>query len=165
MFLLQDCQAIDLDAIPDPKLADLYAYWRRQRGDRTLPARTDMKPAEMFASLGRLHLLDVEGDGVYRYRIYASGVTNPDRLEMTGRTTREYPDRAFAEFVTGHLVESHAKAAPTCNRIDAEVDGKAYRYIRLILPLGAGGAVTHFLVGTQRIEVDPSLHRDALGSA
>ena len=165
MFVLRKSVPVALDAIPDPKLADLFAYWRRQCRDRPLPARADMKPADMFASIGRLHLLDVEGRGAYRYRIYASGVTNPDRLEMGGRTTQDYPDKGFAAFVTGHLAEAHDAAAPTCYAIDAEVDGKAYRYIRLILPLGAGGAVTHFLAGTQRIEVDASLHRDPLGTS
>ena len=55
--------------------------------------------------------------------------------------------------------EAGARGAPTCYQIEARTDDKPYRYIRVILPLGGVGKITHLLVGTQRIEVDASFER------
>ena len=107
-----------------------------------------------------MHLLQVEGPGLFRYNIYGSGVTNPDRMDMTARTTLDYLDKDFARLVTAHISEAVRLVSPTCHHIEAETDGKPYSYIRLILPIGIADKVTHVLVGTQRIEVDASLHRD-----
>lgn len=164
MFVLQQAIAIPPEDIPNDKLRDLHEYWCRQRGSRCLPAWRDLDPTAMRCNVGRMHLLAVEAPGTYRYRIYGSAVTNPDRLEMTGRTTWDYPDYRFARLVTAHMDEAYALAAPTCYRIEAETDGKPYRYIRLILPLGDITGISHMLVGTQRIDVDASLHRQILSA-
>lgn len=164
MFVLQEAIRLEIADIPNDKLRELVAYWRTQCCGRTMPRRCDIDPTAVRENLGRMHLLDVEGPGQYRYRIYGSAVTNPDLSEMTGRTTRDYRDQDFARLVTSHMDEAFALAAPTCYRIEALTDGKPYRYIRLILPLGDTSQVTHLLVGTQRIEVHASLHRQVLSA-
>lgn len=164
MFVLQQAIGIPLACIPNDKLRELLAYWRTQCGGRSMPRRCDIDPTAVRKNVGRMHLLEVEAAGQYRYRIYGSAVTNPDLLEMTGRTTRDYRDQEFAGLVTSHMDEAFRLAAPTCYRIKALTDGKPYHYIRLILPLGNGSQVTHFLVGTQRIEVHPSFQRQVLSA-
>jgi len=124
-----------------------------------MPARDDIDPTQIRSNVGRMHILEVEGLSLYRYRIYGSAVTNPDRRDMTGKTTRDYEDQGFARLVTAHMDEAYTLGQPTCYQIDALMLRKPYRYIRTILPLGSGKDITHILVGTQRIEVDASMHR------
>lgn len=162
MFALQQAIGIAVADIPNDKLRELLSYWRAQCCGRSMPCRCDIDPIAVRQNVGRMHLLEVEGPGQYRYRIYGSAVTNPDLSDMTGRTTRDYHDQDFARLVTSHMDEAFGAAAPTCYRIEALTDGKPYRYIRLILPLGDMSQVTHLLVGTQRIEVHASLHRQVL---
>lgn len=160
MFTLNKAERIDAADIPNAILRHLHDYWAGQRGDRTMPSRLDLDLLEVRDNIGRMHVLDVEGPERFRYRLYGGRVTNPDRAEMTGRTTMDYDDKNFARMVTAHLQECVAAKAPICYRIDGAVDGHPYRYIRLVLPLSDDGtAVSTLLVGTQRIEVDPALER------
>lgn len=162
MFELQHAIPFAAESVPNDRLRDLFRYWERQRGDRPLPARDDIDPTQIRNNVGRMHLLAVEGPGAYRYRIYGSAVTNPDRREMTGKTTCDYEDQEFSRLVTMHMDEVYALGHPTCYQIDALTNGKPYRYIRMILPLGDDAGITHLLVGTQRIEVDDSMRREVL---
>lgn len=160
MFTLRKAERIDAADIPNPILRHLHAYWTAQRRDRAMPGRRDLDLLEVRDNIGRMHVLDVEGPGQFRYRLYGGRVTNPDRAEMTGRTTMDYEDKGFARMVTDHLQECVDAKAPLCYRIDGTVDGHPYRYIRLVLPLSDDGAtVSNLLVGTQRIEVNPTLER------
>jgi len=112
-------------------------------------------------NVGRMHILRVEAPTVFRYVLYGGRVTKPDRVDMTGKTTNEYADRAFGKVVTEHLAGCIREGRPTCYRISADVQGRPYRYIRLVMPLG-DARVEYLWVGTQRIEVDPSMDRRRL---
>jgi len=160
MFALKKASPVPLDAIPSETLNELLGFWRRKCGSDQLPRLGSINPTEVQKLLPRMHLLAVEGPGVFRYSIYGSGVTNPDRLDMTGRTTLDYTDKEFSRLVTAHIGEAVLLARPCCYLIEAETDGKPYVYIRLSLPIGQAGTVSHVLVGTQRIEVDPSVDRN-----
>lgn len=160
MFTLHHAEPIALPVIPNAVLQHLHDHWGAVRGERPMPALRDIDWLAIADNAGRRHVLAVEGARVFRYLVYGSLVTNPDRLEMKGRTTMDYPDQDFAALVTDHLAEAVAARVPCCFCIDAAVDGKPYRYIRLALPLcGAAGQVAHLLVGTQRIAVDPAMDR------
>ena len=165
MFTLHHAEAIAPDAIPNPTLQHLHDHWAAVRGERPMPALRDIDWLAIADNAGRRHVLGVEGPRVFRYLVYGSLVTNPDRVEMKGRTTMDYPDQGFAALVTDHLAEAAAARLPRCFRIDATVDGDPYRYIRLALPLaGTGKEVKHLLVGTQRIAVDPAMDRFRIAS-
>ncbi len=159
-FALRTAERVDIADIPNQVLRQLLAYWNAQRGDRRMPGRAELDLLQVRDNIGRMHVLDVEGPGIFRYRLYGGRVTNPDRAEMTGRTTMDYADQDFARMVTAHLQECVDARVPICYRIDGEVDGLPYRYIRLVLPLSDDGTVvSHLLVGTQRIEVSASMDR------
>jgi hypothetical protein len=160
VFTLHQAEPIAPTAIPDARLRHLHDHWQAVRGARAMPALRDIDWLTISDNAGRRHVLAVEAPRAFRYLVYGSLVTNPDRVEMKGRTTMDYPDQGFAGLVTDHLAAAVAAGAPRCFRIDAAVDGKPYRYIRLALPLGdAAGQIAHLLVGTQRIDVDPAMDR------
>jgi len=162
-FVLKEAQALALADLPDPKLAQLYAYWRSRLRGRPMPARADIDPVDLRGNIGRLHLLDIEGAGIYRYRLYGSGVTNPDRADMTGKTTMDYKDRLFGDMVTGHITEVVQSQTPAGYRIVGEYNLQPYVYNRLMLPLSDDCLqVNKILVGTQRETVPPSALRRVL---
>jgi hypothetical protein len=153
-FILRRERRLALDAISSTKLVSLLALWRAKAGDRPMPLRSDMNPADFKPLLGRVHMLAVEGPGQFRYRLYGSRMANPNRLDMTGRTTREYPDQGFAILVTRHLSVTAEEGVPAVHLVDGEVDGEAYRYERIALPLSVGGAeVAMLMVASERLAI------------
>ena len=164
-FVLVTERRVDPASDPMPaELGALYSYWLRTRGDDPMPPRSAFDPSELRSNIGRMHLLDVEAPGVFRYRVYGSRVTNPDAADMTGRTTLEYRDRAFGELVTRHLRKCVDERAPICYDIRARLDELPYEYIRISLPLSEGrGEVGHILVGTVRGTVPKKVMRGVAG--
>lgn len=147
------------DALP-ARLARLLAYWHEKRAGRAMPGRADIDPIEFTTNLGRTHLLAVEAPNTFRYRIYGSGVTNPDAADMTGRTTLDYRDRAFGAMVTRHFEDCVAERHPICCHIRARLNDEPYEYRRITLPLSADGTqVDMLLVGTERVTVPDSVKR------
>ncbi|HLJ22322.1 MAG TPA: PAS domain-containing protein [Stellaceae bacterium] len=164
-FLLVTETRIDPVVGPLPSaLATLYAYWSRERGERRMPPRSAFDPSELRSNAGRMHLLSVEGPDVFRYRVYGSRVTNPDAMDMTGRTTQEYRDQAFGELVTRHLGACVRERAPVSYDIRAQLDGLPYEYVRMALPFTEDGtAVSHIVVGTVRGTVPRKAMRGMAG--
>lgn len=160
-FELVKEERLDCDVAKLPSsLARLFAYWQRQRGDRPMPRRDDIDALDLRANLGRVHLLAVEGPETFRYRLYGSRVTNPDAVDMTGKTTDDYSDQAFGKLVTRHLAICVRERAPLCYAISARLDGEPYEYKRMSLPLSADGTkVSGLLVGTERGTVPDSVRR------
>src|SRR5579885_3127635 len=56
-------------AIRDDRLQQVYDYWRGKTGARGLPSRRDIDPTEIPHLLPHLMLVDVLGNGRYRYRL------------------------------------------------------------------------------------------------
>ena len=147
-----------------PPLDALYQYWDQRREGCSMPGIASVDVANIPENKGRLHLLEVNGLGSYRYRVYGARVTNPDRRDMTGLTTQDYDDRQFGDMVTRHLSEAHEAARPICYHIKGSWSLFPYEYLRVILPLSDDGAEPQMLlVGTHRIEVPRQLWRDISG--
>ncbi|MHA1599845.1 MAG: PAS domain-containing protein, partial [Alphaproteobacteria bacterium] len=77
MFHLVEDRREPPELISNDRLRRLLEYWRGKRGRRAMPSRTDIDPLELEEHLGRLHLLDVIGPNLFRFRLYGSTVTNP----------------------------------------------------------------------------------------
>ena len=146
-------------SLPQP-LAELFAYWDKLRAGRAMPRRAEIEPADIASHLRRVHLLSVEGPDKFRFRIYGSGVTNPDAVDMTGRTTLEYSDPAFCKLVTRHLSECAAQAKPVSYEVIARLDAEPYEYTFITLPLSDNGSdVNMLLVRSVRITVPDKVRR------
>jgi len=142
---------LPLDDIPDAKLAALVEYWKRTKGNRPFALRKDIDPAEIVRLLGHVRLVDIEDDSVFRFRLYGSQATNPDKLDMTGRTTLDYEDKAFGEMVTRHYAEVAKDGIARCWHIKAQVDAGEYEYFRVVLPIsGNGKTIDELLVSSTR---------------
>jgi hypothetical protein len=53
----------------DPILGEALAYWRNKRGSRSMPARRDVDPVEIWKLLPYVQLIEIMPDGRSRYRL------------------------------------------------------------------------------------------------
>lgn len=73
-----------------PTLASLRAYWDAKRGSRLMPARADLRPAEIREHLPWIVLLDVlHGATDFRYRLIGTLITQYFKTDATGLTVTE----------------------------------------------------------------------------
>ena len=146
-------------SMPEP-LAQLHAYWDKLRAGRAMPRRTEVDPVDIAGHLRRVHLMSVEGPDTFRFRIYGGGVTNPDAVDMTGRTTMDYSNPEFCRLVTRHLGECVAEAKPVSYEVIALLDAEPYEYTFIALPLSENGSdVNMLLVRSVRITVPDKVRR------
>lgn len=86
--LLEKAEA-GADAVTDPHLRGLVAYWAERRGaDRAAPARHELDPADVQPLLPWVMLLDVLEDD-YRYRLVGTGLDGLFGRALTGTTLRQ----------------------------------------------------------------------------
>ncbi|MBG02928.1 MAG: hypothetical protein CMM59_02490 [Rhodospirillaceae bacterium] len=146
--------------VANAEITELWQYWERKRATHRLPSRDDIDPYDLKGQLGRLHILDVKGPSIFRYRLYGSRVTNPGRRDMTGQTTMAYADQEFAEMVTRHLRKAVDTGQPACFDIEAKLYGQLYAYTRAAFPLATDHVtVDKLLVGTQRKSIPTEIER------
>jgi hypothetical protein len=75
--------------ISDTRLMEGYEYWRRKAGDRRMPRRADIDPAEIPKLLPHVRLIDVIGPGRYRYRLVGTEIQMFHGTNPTGRYVHE----------------------------------------------------------------------------
>jgi hypothetical protein len=76
---------IPLDAIDNPILQQGLAYWRRLKGERTYPARSDLMPRELTPLLRHVCLLRLlDGGADYEYRIVGDAHVISHGFSMQG---------------------------------------------------------------------------------
>jgi len=138
-YCLIEDRRVPLESIADERLCRLLEYWRGKRAGRPMPARTDIDPFELREHLGRLNLLDVDGPNLFRFRLYGSSVTNPDVMDMTGRTTQDYADTGFGAVVTRHYQMCVDEKAPVYHEVIGTLREAPYEFVRLIMPLSSDG--------------------------
>lgn len=126
----------------------LYAYWDARRGERAMPARRDIDPADMKALLPNLILVDVVADA----RRYVYRLVGTHEVEMRGGdpTGKAVKDAFYAESAADTLlfldrvVETRQPVLyrgtyrPTSSRIQQEDT--------LFLPLSNDGASVNMIL-------------------
>jgi hypothetical protein len=122
-FCLTEDRRVPLESLTNDRLRRLYEYWDGKRGGRAMPSRADIDPLEMREHLSRMHLLDVLGPNLFRYRVYGSGVTNPNMMDMTRRTTQDYEDTVFGALVTRHYQTCADEKAPVYHEVFGTLAG------------------------------------------
>ena len=76
---------IALDAIESPIVRQGVEYWRALKGERSYPARSDMKPREMAPLLRNIVLLRlIDGGADYEYRIVGDAHVISHGFSMQG---------------------------------------------------------------------------------
>ena len=125
--------------INHPKLAQLYRYWDRKRGERAMPTRRDLLPEEMGSLLGNLFLVDVvrTDDAVrFRYRLVGTALTAILDQELTGKFIDQMPF-LYRKFALPAYREILRAGRPTYKETNAFEGWVVIRYKRLLLPLAS----------------------------
>jgi hypothetical protein len=128
---------------------DLYRYWLAKRGDRAMPARSDIDPGEIRALLPYLTILD-KADGQFRYRLHGSAVAQEIGRDMTGGIVGSYvssPEAAAAMRAVCERV--FARAQPVFSTGEFKVkSGSTYNVSVLFLPLSEDTVTVNMAVCT-----------------
>jgi len=128
---------------------EIHAYWLAKRGQRRMPSRWDIDPAEIPRLLRNLMLIDVSHDPIrFRYRLIGSNV-----VDATGEDrTRRWFDTV--DFIAANPIvkEQYVTAVNTGEPVHAtepfHLRGTrlTYEVERLLLPLSSdSGAVDMIL--------------------
>lgn len=77
-----------------PKISELFRYWDRRRGERTMPTRAQIDPADFASHLPGVLLVDVEGvddegRGIFRYRVVGTEEVRIRGRDPTGMRVEE----------------------------------------------------------------------------
>ena len=98
--------ALDPAAITAPRLKEALAYWRTKLGDRAMPSRRDIDPAEIPQLLPYVMLTDVLSDPLdFRYRLIGTGIRGISWNDYTGKRYSEVPGKGQGSVVWAHCVE------------------------------------------------------------
>jgi hypothetical protein len=138
-------------------LRRLVDYWDRLRGDRPMPARSDLKPEEMAFALAQIMLVDIHwpsavteaSDPTFRFRLVGSRIEATGHRGLTGRWAHELQPEFYRNAVLRAYREAAISGEPGIRRIQYTSDGNELRYERVALPLSSyGTSADMLLVGT-----------------
>ena len=144
----------EVDATAQPPLgmpaADfLRDYWQTNRGAREMPARRDIRPADLKKYLDSIVMIDVLGDGDFRYRLVGTTITRYFRVDPTGKRVAEAWAPAGEDAVrrvTTNLAAVVAGRVPM--RLWGQIDwtGIPEDFDALYLPLSEDGQTVNMIL-------------------
>jgi hypothetical protein len=146
---------------------DLYRYWLAKRAGRTMPARRDLNPGDIWHLLPYLTIVD-KVDGEFHYRLVGTAAAQQLGRDLTGSSVGSYVGpqsaaalRAFSErvFTAAHPVFSAGEFKTA--------SGAIHNMSVLILPLSDNGADVNMTVSTRiaRLGLNVRAGRDWLKGA
>lgn len=120
----------------------LAEYWQRKRGDRIMPARADIDPAEIKPLLPYLIIADVFADPVrVRYRLAGTAVCEAFGCNIAGRWLEELDVNGGVPFWIEQYGRLIASRAPIFGRASGALAGvELFRADWVLLPLSSDGA-------------------------
>jgi hypothetical protein len=136
------CDADLTRQIRDPRLLQLYDYWRDRRGHRRFPTRRDIDPLQFRYVLGYVMMVDVEPHDSPRYRVRLRGseMAQRARYDLTGKFLEDLPDSEYRAYVLGRCASLLRKGDPEIIHHDRVLDGEVRKYEALWLPFSENGS-------------------------
>lgn len=130
----------------------LYAYWDEKRGDRPMPARADIDPADIGPLLSYITLMDIV-DGRYRYRVMGSRAVEDLGHDYTGTFVGAHSGRAYATALIELVERVCTSRQPLFVSGRYKVKERVGRLTsRLFLPLSADGETVNMVLITRIAE-------------
>ncbi len=127
-----------------------YDYWLEKRGQRLMPARSDIDPAEITKILPHIFLLDVQGEPLdFRYRLIGSKMDEHMRGRYTGLWMSQIPHQAPPSRIWSNCRQAVAERTPFSS--DTPYVGRNKEFLTtedLIMPLADDGAHVDMLFVT-----------------
>jgi hypothetical protein len=125
----------------------LIDYWRARRGERRLPARSEIDPAAFAALLPQTFIVVREEDGAFRFRLAGETINDlHGRGGLRGQAVAMLWRPDHRRHLTGVLEAALRTAEPVVIDAEAAGEGPARRLEVLFAPLaGPGGLADRFL--------------------
>ena len=114
---------------------EIITHWNAVRGDRDVPAKSDIDPGTLRAHLGSISIVEVDRWGEARFRIAGTRLRQILGGEMRGRCLSEL-DADKAEMWSLGLASAMQRAEPVGGIITRRFDRHAW--LRLPLDPGTG---------------------------
>jgi hypothetical protein len=146
---------VELDRATDwPEvLSSVRDYWLEKRGQRSMPSRADITPAEIKAQLPHVLLVDViEGGKYFRYRLVGVELARFFHSDPTGKLMNEALAPFGGETVYATLASYRGvveRRAPMRLTGAGSIYGQEPKHFDAFLaPLSADGATVNMILGT-----------------
>lgn len=81
------------------QLRDVFLHWNKIRGNRAMPERREVDPAEIRRALCRVWIYEREEDGEFRCRLAGEEINTAYGKPLQGRLAREMIGPKFDEIV------------------------------------------------------------------
>jgi hypothetical protein len=143
-----------LDMIQEPPLAALRDYWREAVAGRPALPSAELRPERFARALEHTALverLDEPRRG-HRIRLCGADMENRDFGILRGAFIEDVQPAWYRDHLVEQVSGAIARAEPIYQQVSAELDGKAFTFTRLMLPLVSkdGSACDMLLVATVR---------------
>lgn len=152
-FTAEDCKS--------SLVRQLHSYWDSRRGERALPSRADIDPAEIKDLLPFILIADLIGDlPRVRYRLVGTRVVAASGMDLTGRYLDELLAADVENAWQAHYTRMRDEARPLFGDVTVpRLDGEPFRYEFGIFPLsGDGGAVSQALAIEDYFEMNERMY-------
>ncbi len=127
------------DDLPNSIIREIYQYWVDMKGDRPIPSRADLNPADIVKLLPHISLIGVDNEtGRYKMRLIGTETVKAMGVDVTGKYLDELPkvERLLKENYDWLVKEKR----PYINFAKLKWSGKSYMdYYALGLPLASNG--------------------------
>jgi CheY-like chemotaxis protein len=140
----------------DAILREALDYWQRKRGERLMPQRRDIDPAELpFWLLPHVELVDVvEGGRRFRHRLVGTAIVGALGSELTGKYLDEVLSGVALDVAhTAYRAVCDAKRAAFLRSTHSTVKGSPLTAHRVLLPLADDGTVVNMILGAATFEL------------
>ena len=125
-------------------------YWNKQRGDRVMPARADLDPADIMNILPNVILLDVKPEPLdFRYRLIGAAITNNLNSGLSGQWMRDIPYQAPPSLIHGACRRVFEERHPISSNVPYVGPNKDFFVAEdVIMPLSVDGKAVNMLLIT-----------------
>lgn len=133
--------SFSMERIRSSQVRAIYDYWNRKRGNRRMPARADIDPAEIKPLLAYILLTDLHYDPLRAYfRLVGTAVAEVAGRDLTGQWLHEAEVDGGVELWLRNYDRLARERAPVYGRTRATVqrgDERIFEWI--LLPLSSDG--------------------------
>lgn len=144
---------MEMGGIKSKKVMRLHEYWCAIKGERRMPARADIDPAEIKSILPNLILSEVKVEPLrVRYRIVGTEVVRIAGIDFTNRYLDELASDAgdIVEYWMRQYRASCEKREPIFGRCNMRLSGEWIQdYEWAILPLSTNGIVVDMTIAVE----------------
>lgn len=136
-----------------PELQELYRYWQRLRGERSMPARRDFDPIDVRKLLPHLMLVDVNPDAPrerrYCVRLHGTAQVEAQGVDWTGFHPHDKTDKVSADRLcdVGDHVVAHREPWISTGNLYWMPSKPYYRFETILLPLSDDDATVNMILG------------------